>query len=824
MHRQRNINSGNKNGVFSRHSPTLAARIAKGAMPIDEALPIATQIAEALEAAHEHGIIHRDLKPANIKLRPDGTVKVLDFGLAKAFASESDSLSPAAMTNSPTLTSPMGMTGVGVLLGTAAYMSPEQARGTAVDKRSDIWAFGCVLYEMLAGRRAFDGEDVSEALASVLKSQPDLTEIPARLRGLVAACVEKDPRKRLRDIGDAPRLIAEDVPAPRADRMRWIAAAGVGVAVALAAAAMLWLPTASPARPLIRLDVDLGLNAAAAGTNDVVISPDGTRVVFLTRSGSADARLAIATRPLDAAVATPLSGTDGARWLFFSPDSQWIGFFADRKLKKVSVQGGAPVTLCDAPLALGASWGDDGYIVAAVDRNRGLVRIPESGGAPQALTEITTEELHTLPQALPGAQAVIFTVRKALLSSWADSRVEAVTVVARQRKQLVSRGFFGQYLPSMGSAGHLVYLTDNALLGVRFDPARLEIQGQPVMLAQDVGTSDYLRTGSFSASRSGTFVYRGDSAGMGASQVLWLESSGRTEPLVSKPANYFNPFLSPDGQRLAVTMVSDRGREIWVYEPARDIMTRVVTNDASMSRNTIWMPDGRHLLYWRQSVGGYAIVFIRADGAGEPVVLLESKNPVVPTSFSPQHGRLLYFQIDPQTRQDLWMLPLDLTDAEHPKAGKPELFLRTGVPEFEPAFSPDGRWIAFRAGEGASTPIFVRPNRGPGGQWQISSGGGYDRNPMWSRDGRQLYYESEDNHIMVVDYTASGDSFQATKPRVWSEYRTRGIPAAYDVTPAPDGKRFVVLGPAQTTGEPSATHATFLLNFFDELRRRVPAR
>jgi len=576
----------------------------------------------------------------------------------------------------------------------------------------------------------------------------------------------------------------------------------------------------APDRPLIQLDVDLGANALAVGTNDILISPDGTRIVFSIRSQSGGTQLA--TRRLDASVATPLPGTEGARFLFFSPDSQSIGFFANRRLQKVSLQGGAPVTLSDAPNAFGASWGDDGYIVAGIDQGRGLVRIPESGGAAQSLTEVTPGVAAVLPQVLPGAHAVIFTTRG--LSAMTDSTVEAVRVDTHERKKLVSRAYFGQYFPSMGSTGHLAYVSDGVLMALRFDPSRLDLQSQPVALIERVGGGDFRRAGSFSVSTAGTFVYRRDPAGVATSQVMWLESSGKTASLLSKPAGYYNPYLSPDGRRLAVTVASDRGRDVWVYEPARDIMTRITYDGAG--QNTVWAPDGRHVVYWRSSSRGFAIMFVRADGAGEPHVLLESKNTIVPTSFSSDGRRLLYFEIDPQTVQDLWTLPLDFTDAERPTAGKPEPFLRTGFAEFEPALSLDGRWVAYRSGpRGGNTSIFVRPYPSGGGQTQISSGNGADRNPMWSPNAKELFYESDDNRIMVVDYTTSGEAFQAGKPRLWADYRTMGTPAAYDVTLAPDGKRFVVLAPVQTTTEGSGpVHATFLLNFFDELRRRVPSK
>jgi hypothetical protein len=804
--------------------PTLADRVARGPMPVDEVIAIALQIVDALGAAHEQGIVHRDLKPANIKLRPDGSVKVLDFGLAKAI--DSGVVAGASATMSPTLTGP-AMTQAGIILGTAAYMSPEQARGHLADKRSDIWAFGCVLYEMLTGERAFAGEDVSETLAAVLKTDPDLTRFPPRLRPLVAACLERDPKKRLRDIGDAPRLMAQDVRVERRRPVGWPVAAAVAVLLAVAALPMVWRGTSPPDHPLMRLDVDLGPNAVATGTNDVVISPDGKRIVFSVRGSSPGTDL-LATRRLDGNIATPLPGTEGGRMPFFSPDNRWIGFVANGRLHKVSVEGGAPVALSELSSQwFGASWGEDDYIVAGlIDHpSAGLLRIPSSGsGAAQPLTPKKPGEIHQLPQVLPGGRVVVFSVRNAG-ARLADGNVEAVVVATHERTTLASRAYSGQYLPSMGSAGHLLYIKDGALVGARFDPSRLQVQGEPVRLIEAVLANDsrgFGGQGSFSSSNTGTFVYRRDAATVRTLQVLWLDRSGKTELLLSKPADYSNPSLSVDG-RLAVTIGSERGRDVWVYDPFRNIQTQI-TNDGETS-STLWTPNGRHVIGWRQSGDRYAIALIRADGSGEQQTLLESNHVIVPSSLSPD-GRLLYFDIDPQTRQNLWTLPIDWTDPDHPTPGTPESFLHTPTAEFEPAFSPDGHWIAYRSGQpGESSAIYVRPFQGSGELKKISSGSGNDRNPMWSRDGKQLFFESGDNQIMVVDYTVAGDLFKAQKPRPWTDYRTLVAPARYNISLAPDGKRFVVIAPVETTTEqPSTSHATFLLNFFDELRRRAPTR
>ena len=815
--------------------PTLADRIAPGPIPIAEALPIAKQIAEALEAAHDQGIIHRDLKPANVKIRADGMVKVLDFGLARAF--DPAPVTGGGLTNSPTLS--MQATYAGLILGTAAYMSPEQAAAKPIDKRADIWSFGVVLWEMLTGRQLFSGETISHTLADVLRADIDFAALPPDtppiVRDLLRRCLDRDVKRRLRDIGEARVAIdraisesrvaaapaarpAKDVPSSIWWRGAWMISA---VTFAGLTAVVFWAPwrvTSSAPRPLIRLDVNLGVDAGTGTTNDVLISPDGTRIVFTVLGPTGTPQLA--TRLLDRADHTLLTGTENARFPFFSPDSQWLGFFRQGKLLKTSLQGGTPIPLCDARTPLGAGWGEGGYIVAALDEYAGgLSRVPESGGAPQPLTERKEGELQALPQVLPGGDAVLFTSLSSI-TALADSSIDVVRVKSRERTRLVDRGYFGWYVPSEGSTGHLLYVANDVLRAEPFDPSRLQTHGAAVTVLDGVGGRDIRRLGSLSASTTGVFVHARGGLATRMYPVVWLDSSGKTEPLLSKADAYSSPRVSPDGQRLVVDIDSDAGRDLWVYDIARDVRSQL-TYDGN-SRDGVWTPDGRHVIYWRSNPGGSSIRMVGADGAGD-IVLLESRNPIVPTSLSPE-GRLLYFEIDPKTLQDLWTLPIDFSDAEHPKPGKPEKFLGEAFAEFEPSFSPDGHWIAYRrSGASTLTEIFVQPFPGPGERKQISSGGG--RNPMWSPDGRELFYENIDNRIAVVDYKATRDSFQASKPRVWADQQMLGLAGAYDATLAPDGKRFaVVLQLEATADRTTSSHATFLLNFFDELRRRAPAR
>jgi Tol biopolymer transport system component len=785
-----------------------------GPLPLAEALNIARQIAEALQAAHNKNIVHRDLKPANIMLTPDGTVKVLDFGLAKL--AERAAPEGGDPSQSPTLT--LGATEAGMIMGTAAYMAPEQARGQEVDRRADIWAFGVVLYEMLTGKPLFHGETISDILAAVLKVEPDLSVIPTQLRPLLERCLQKEPKKRLQAVGDWELLLA-DTPAasaPLPSRLGRIAWAAAGVAVfALAALSLVHFRETPASAPVMNFSADLGLDAITSAGGTVAISPDGTRIVFLTRG--AGGRQMLATRLLNQPKATPMSGTEAGTAPFFSPDGQWVGFVADGKLKKVAVQGGAPISFPDVSAARGASWGDDGNIVVMGQATL-LYRVPSAGGTPQPLSKLAPgEATHRWPQVLPGSQAVLFTASSSN-NDFEEANIEVLSLKTGQVKILQRGGYFGRYLPGPRSQGYLVYLHQGTMFGAPFDPARLELQGSPVPLLEDVAGDPQTGNGQFDFASTGSLVYLSGKAADEAFPIVWLDRAGKTAPLVAKPGAYDAPRFSPDGKRLAFAARGGKGSDVWVSDIARDTLAQI-TFTAPGDNELAWAPDGKHIVY--RSLNPSVAWWVRADGAGEPQRLLEGQEYTRPQSFSPDGRRLLLAGNTTVSLPDLWILPLDLNDPEHPKPGKPEAFLKTPVVEVDGAFSPDGRWVAYASNESGVEEVFVRPapGLGSGGKWKISTGGG--KFPAWSRAGRELFFLGGDDRIMAADYTAAGDSFSADKPRVWSDKQIlrRGTRQNFDM--APDGQRAAVFPRPEAQESKGSLHATFLLNFTQEIRRRL---
>ena len=786
--------------------PTLAERIAQGAIPLDEALPIARQIADALQAAHEKGIVHRDLKPANIKLTADGRVKVLDFGLAKAMAGEPVSGEPV---NSPTLT--MRATVAGVILGTAAYMAPEQARGKAVDQRADIWAFGVVLYEMVTGHTLFAGETVSDTLAAVLTAAPDCDRVPPPLRRLVRSCLEREPQRRLRDIGDAWRLLddapaATPTPAAPARPLPWMVAAGV-LALALAALAALHFREEPALSPLVRFSVPAPPDNSWGSW--LALSPDGRQLAFTASSTDGTPRVWL--RSLDSLEIRPLAHSEGANvsGIFWSSDSRFLVFQADGKVKRVEIAGGPPQSLCDSPtVLLGGSWRPDGVILFG--NNSGpLMRVSSAGGTATPVTRVEPsrgEIYHSDPIFLPDGRHFLY-FRHA--SNPANQGVYAGAVDARPEEQNLRRiqavDFSPAWVPSQtgGSSGYLLFLRDQSLVAQPFNPARLETTGEAVPVVEGVGT--YLTRALFSVSPAGVLAWRG---GGGANlQFTWYDRQGRVLGHPGEPGDYQDVALSPDGSRLAYNRPTQAAlRQIWILDLAHGIQTRF-TFETQGARSAVWSPDGRYLAY--SSLGGQ--IYIKETGSGGNSELAYG-GPVSVVDDWSRDGRFLLFNHQPSGSFDIAALT-------NPAGGERKTIPVANSPftESNAQVSPDSHWVAYSSNESGRSEIYVRPfppGGGREGKWLVSSTGGFQ--PRWRGDGKEVYYLDLNHALMAVD-VSSGAAFQSTTPHAL--FRAPGIGGntllmQYDVTR--DGKRFVLIAPPDGA---QAAPATVVLNWQAGLKK-----
>jgi serine/threonine protein kinase/Tol biopolymer transport system component len=790
--------------------PTLADRITEGSISLGEALPIAKQIAEALEAAHEHGVIHRDLKPANIKLRPDGTVKVLDFGLAKAM--EPASGARADFTRSPTITTP-AMTGVGTILGTAAYMSPEQARGRPVDRRTDVWAFGCVLFEMLTGQRPFDGEDTTAVLARIIEREPDWRALPSgtpsTIRALLTRCLRKDPAHRLRDIADG-RFQLEDAtsdpagPATVAPRTRghreWL---GWGTAILLlGTTAFLAVRPNSPAssREVISFPVfPPEKTAFAAALNTTVnipsfaLSPDGRDLVFSVKAPGARPMLWV--RSLDRIDLRQLDATEDAQDPMWSPDGRWIGFFANGQLKKIPAAGGA-VQLVAQSIAdvRGGSWGADDFILIGGGTNP-IVRVNAAGGTPTPVNPLDAsrhESTHRTPFVLPGSRDFLYTI----ISGQPDqSGVYAGSLDGKTKKPLIRLNTSAVYAPP----GYLLFVDGDALLAQAFDADRLEVAGQPFLVANHVGRSSAF-VSAVSASRTETIAYGGPISQAG--RLIWLDRTGRSLGSAATPeADYVDFRLSPDDTRLAASIVDPRTNvvEMWLTDLARSSSTRIAAGGL-VTASPLWSPDGTQLIF-RNTRNGVSEFYQRsAAGGGDdrPVLAIDAYRALTPgqnlidTDWSPD-GRTLLFSVPaPASGNDLWLLPLGSPE----KAAK---FITTPGEDLHGNFSPDGRLVAYTSNESGRFEVYVQTVPRSDRKWAVSTGGGYE--PRWRADGREIYYLSEDRKLMAVSVGA-GPSFGIPQPLFQTRVPEGVIANRTHYVSSRDGQKFLVNTATDAPPEP----------------------
>ena len=815
--------------------PTLAERLVHGPIALDDALPLAAQLAEALEYAHERGIVHRDLKPANIKLTPEGTLKVLDFGLAKALAAEP---AGAALEDSPTVTSP-AMTRAGIILGTAAYMSPEQARGAAVDKRADIWAFGVVLYEMLTGRQSFTGETVTDVLAAVVRAEPDWSalpvETPPRVRELLKRCLVKDRRQRLHDIGDArleieaalaePGIggaasgaafheIARRAGVPGRERVAWVIA---GLALLLAATAvflrLLPTPTAGSAIAprLLRYTFTLppGLGLPPGNTPRIAVSPDGTHVVLAAAEGE---RVQLYSRALGELDVRPIPGTAGATIPFFSPDGTWVGFMEDTNLLKVPLAGGTPTTICFGGDVRGASWGADGWIVFTRAMRSGLWRVRAGGGEPEEVTTLDRakrEKTHRYPFVLPDGKGVLFASATGDLASYDDSTIVARRPKAGEQIVVVRGGMVPQYV----SSGHLVFARAGAIFAVPFDIDHLSVTGPAVKVISGVRTDPSTGVAEFSVSPAGTLAYAAGGPIYTDARVIEVDRQGRERPLLDTPGSYAFLRLSPGARAVAVELTK-ANEELWVYDLDRGSGIRFASGWDNMA--PVWTPDGRRLVFASNRLGTDLLFIGPVDGSAPARPLTGGEEHQYPLDVSPD-GRTLVYQQIPETRE-LWRLSLE-------GEANPQKVVQAPGNHWDARFSPDGRWLAYESDESGRGEIYVRPFPGPGGRQLISAGGGHK--PRWTRGGREIVYAAEDGAIMSVGISGS-TALRASRPQpLWKKQlnRVTGLSTRlepfvdYDVSA--DGERFVFIVPGPSTDP--AREVTVVVNWAEELKRLAPA-
>ena len=783
---------------------TLAERIARGPLPLDEALDVCRQVTAALEAAHEGGVVHRDLKPANIKVTLAGEVKVLDFGLAKGGA-ETGSESASDLTHTPTRA--LAATGTGVILGTAAYMSPEQARGKTVDKRTDVWSFGCLLYECLTGRQAFAGETVSDMIALILAGEPDWNALPAstpeRVRGLLRRCLEKDSRRRLRDIGDA-RMEIEDVVAVRASSSSIAAASAAAkgsrrlfdwarlVGVALLAAAAGWFVPGAFHRPRsiqtsrFTVQQPQGVFLSTDGASPA-ISPDGSSLAFVAFDSTGESRIWL--RKLESTVAKPIAGTNKTDvWVIWSPDSREIAFASQEKLKKIVVAGGEPEVLCSIKSARGGSWSRDGVILIAPNSNGSIYRVPARGGEPQPVTTLDStrgETAHRFPQFLPDGRHFLFTALPARAGKF---ETYLGSLNSPKRQLLLSAGTGVTWAPP----GHLLFARDGKLIAQGFDAKAMRLCDEPVSLGDLVSPTGYSGGLIASASRTGSVVYA--TFQVTNQRMAWVDFTGREiAPIPLAPGPYTVGSLAPDDRRVALQRFeSADASDIWIADLDRGVATRF-TDEPGANEAPIWSPDGTRIAYvW--SHNSPQVVKIKSL-VGDTVATFLDADPLFKQfhGWTPDGGSIIYSRLDPSTQWDIWVLPLG-------GDRKPRPFLHTRFNEIGGAVSPDSRWITYQSDESGQFEVYVQSFPVPGGKYQVTTGGGILGS--WSRDGKQIYYvlNSEPTHAFEAD-VQSGSEFGLGPPRmaITVPKEQRGLMLAHT------GSRFLALLPAGNDASPSIT-------------------
>jgi serine/threonine-protein kinase len=799
---------------------TLADRLGRGPLPTEQVLRYGIEMADALDKAHRQGIVHRDLKPGNVMLTKSG-VKLLDFGLAKALPSPGGKgVGGEGLTALPTMAgTAQNLTQEGTILGTFQYMAPEQLEGKDADARTDIFAFGAVLYEMATGRKAFSGTSQASLISAIMKEEPAPMSTlqpmtPPALDRVVRTCLAKDPEERWQsahDIKSELSWIAQagsqaGIAAPvvtsrrRRDRIAWgVIGALAGAVLTAVAIWVLSLGRPSAVGPITRVAIPFSAAESFVVDNylSVAIAPDGRRLVYIARKG--DARRLV-VRSLDAAEGTAIPGTEGAYSPFFSPDGQWVGFWADNKIKKVSLAGGAPVTICDCGVSdrlLGASWGADDTLVFPQRWARELVRVPATGGTPQPVTKLASREDdrgHLWPEFLPGGKAVLFTVFTG--GSLDDYAIDVVSLDSGARKNLIKGGTFARY----AATGHIIYARGGTLFAVPFEPDRLEIKGVPFPVAQ--GVLENTNGGAeFAVSRNGTLVSAAGGMLLPERSAVWIDRGGKSTPASQIKRSYSRPRISPDGKRLAL-IVEAETYDVWILDFSRDSLTRL--SFGKDDGDPVWSPDGKRVAYSSSQAGSYNLYVRASDGSGsEERLTTGGDHASVPSSWSPD-GKILSFNRTRAGVPEVWLYSFE-------KGVAPRPFLQGPFRHERGMFSPDGRWMAYLSNESGKSEVYVTAFPGPGGKWQISNEGATAF--VWAPDGRAIFYK-KDNKFWRVAITTS-PSFIAGRPELLFE----GDYESWDI--APDGKRFLVI--KDEAAESAPKHLNLVLNWFEDLKARGPA-
>ena len=785
---------------------TLAQRIVRGRIPIDEALPIAIEIASALEAAHGKGIVHRDLKPANIVLMQDGDAKVLDFGLAKARGDDGAAID---VTHSPTMA--IGGTMAGVLLGTAAYMSPEQARGKTVDKRADIWAFGCVLFEMLTGKPAFDGETLSDIVAAVMGNEPDWTALPERLphavRSVTRRCLTKDAAQRLHDIADArieiQDAVTESPPVPASPSKphrvlrsiqapAWILGAMLAAGIALLVGPKAWRDT-SRASSATRLELTLppGVELYTGYGANASIAPDGTHIAFI---GAVGGIRQLYVRGMDQFDASVIRGTDFVTSLFFSPDGSAVGLLTgDRVLKKVSLADGLVVTLADdVDISSGATWGADDRITFG--RGGTLWQIRASGRDAQQLTTLDHEKhelLHAWPTAVAGGKAILF----ASVTGIGRDAAHIEALQSGQRHVVVESATYPLYTPT----GHLIFFRNGTVFAVRFDLNRLAINGPPARVVDDVAV-DTTGAPLLSVSASGSLVYTPST--IATSRLVWVTRQAVERPITKIPRPYQNPRIARDGRRILVQV----NGVLWILDADRDTFTRLTSEDTAGNSWPLWTTNGTRVVF-RSRAG---LRWIDADGGGLSQAIPNTSMADIPSSFSPDGETLALMRQSSAGASDIYVLSGRGESGARPLVSTP-------ANEGGAQFSPDGHWMAYTSDESGESQVYVRPYPGPDRKWLVSTDGG--TSVRWNSDGRELFYRNGDKMMVVAVSTSHGLELSAPRLLFEQHYAFAGSMAMANYDVSPDGQRFVMI-----KGDSGSGRVNVVLNWFEELKRLVPPK